>query len=1075
MKTNKVKISLVLLVFGFLFMSNTKAQTLNPPTDLNYTIEDQNDVILFWTQPDISGDSAYLHWDSGENHDSYGFLLGPAEWCAANRWDTSNLAPYDGWEMTKVRFFLVNQPWKLKIKIWVGNNPAEVYSQDVSVDEYEVGVWSEVAITTPFVIDASEEVRVGLYFDMTYSGTVMGLDEGPEVDGYGNWYLWNNTWYKNAAANWNLQVLTVKPSEPVTLHWDNGHKDVNAFGFETSSANYACAAKWDPSHLAPFDGWKIKSMRFYLQYSSPTKVQLKIWEGPTHQEVYSQDVTNFNLDDWSEITLDTPFAIDASKEMYAGIYVEVPGPAHVIGADDGPLIDGYGFWLYYNNNWYTAQEAGMPYNMNLQLNLDNNGKGGEKGLLGYNVYRDNQKLNPEPISPTVYLDENLFNGTYEYYVTAVYDEGESVPSDTISVVVDMPGVYLPDSLALVDLYNQCNGPNWLDQEGWFTLPINEWHGITVDSNRVTKIQLQMNNLIGDLPESIGNLTALKDLYLIGNELTSVPQSIGNLDSLKWFWLNQNPISGIPESIGRLKKMEEFNITQTNVTSLPDSLSYLTNLEFFAMGDNTISALPEHFGNLKKLKYLFMQNNLLETLPDSFGGLESLEYLTLDDNRLISLSPNFGNMSNLMVVTMTNNFVTELPESFGNLNSLFYFNAASNQLKYLPDNFGNLKNLSVLVLSVNALQELPDSFGGLSTADTIWMSYNQLTSLPDNMGDLDDLKNLDIAYNQLVSLPESFGDMASLQKLNLSVNQIEELPSSFVGLNNLVSAFIGVNQIKEIPANINQMQKLQVLNFGDNQISEVPDALGNMPELFALSLAGNNIHELPASMGNPLITTLILDNNYLTDLPSGIYGNIYYFLYIQNNILQFGSIEPLMGNVTYFEYAPQKKFGNDTTLVIEEGMSFDFTLEVTGQFNSYQWYKNGLAMDGQNTNTLHFDAASMNDEGVYSLKVTNSVVDSLTLESNNVVLTIVTDVNDEPALSGKVYPNPVTNGYFNLDLPEYTSVSDVRIMDLTGREMKRFTNLNLHNKLEVEDLVKGLYILKINAVDGRSSSEKIVVR
>jgi hypothetical protein len=327
--------------------------------------------VLFWEQPHNS-DSTYLHWDSGTNHDSYGFLIEGAQWCAANRWDTTNLQPYDGWEIRKLRFYVTTQPYHLKIKIWVGETPVEVYSQEVSSNDYLPNEWSEIELTTPWVIDASEELRMGLYFDMPMPGAVMGLDEGPEVDGYGNWYLYNGTWYKNAAANWNLQSFVVKPVEPVTLHWDNGHEDDNAFGFETNAADYACAAKWDAVHLTSYDGWKIKSMKFYIQNQTPTTVQLKIWEGAERQEVYSQDVTgNIVLNDWTEIDLDTPFEIDASKELYAGIYVDVPGTSHVIGADNGPLIDGYGFWLLYNGQWYTAEEAGMGYNMNLQIMLDN--------------------------------------------------------------------------------------------------------------------------------------------------------------------------------------------------------------------------------------------------------------------------------------------------------------------------------------------------------------------------------------------------------------------------------------------------------------------------------------------------------------------------------------------------------------------------------------------------------------------------------------------------------------------------------------------------------------------------------
>jgi len=56
-----------------------------------------------------------------------------------------------------------------------------------------------------------------------------------------------------------------------------------------------------------------------------------------------------------------------------------------------------------------------------------------RALLGYNVYRDGVIINPTLVTETEYLDENLDTGQYIYYVTAVYDEGESDPTDEVTV------------------------------------------------------------------------------------------------------------------------------------------------------------------------------------------------------------------------------------------------------------------------------------------------------------------------------------------------------------------------------------------------------------------------------------------------------------------------------------------------------------------------------------------------------------------------------------------------------------------------------------------------------------------
>ncbi len=68
-----------------------------------------------------------------------------------------------------------------------------------------------------------------------------------------------------------------------------------------------------------------------------------------------------------------------------------------------------------------------------------------RDLIRYNLYR-NYNIIAVIYHPTTYFnDNNLDNGVYIYYVTAVYDEGESDPSNTVSVVLgDNPSAIIPD-------------------------------------------------------------------------------------------------------------------------------------------------------------------------------------------------------------------------------------------------------------------------------------------------------------------------------------------------------------------------------------------------------------------------------------------------------------------------------------------------------------------------------------------------------------------------------------------------------------------------------------------------------
>src|SRR3954468_9046083 len=96
-------------------------------------------------------------------------------------------------------------------------------------------------------------------------------------------------------------------------------------------------------------------------------------------------------------------------------------------------------------------------------------------------------------------------------------------------------VNVQDSLALVDLYNSTDGPNWGYHLNWLTnSPVSTWSGIyDVTDTRVTYIELGYNKLSGAIPSSIGNLVNLKHLGLSNNQLEApIPSSIGNLANLQ---------------------------------------------------------------------------------------------------------------------------------------------------------------------------------------------------------------------------------------------------------------------------------------------------------------------------------------------------------------------------------------------------------------------------------------------------------------------------------------------------------------------------------------------------------------
>ncbi len=208
-----------------------------------------------------------------------------------------------------------------------------------------------------------------------------------------------------------------------------------------------------------------------------------------------------------------------------------------------------------------------------------------------------------------------------------------------------------DSLALVAIYNSMGGENWNDRTNWLTAePINNWYGINVSNNRVVQIYLGSNNLIGNLPEEIGNLTKLENLVLYGNHIENpLPVSLKNLTSLWEVVLNGNELTGtFPLDLCDMTTLTHINLQHNQLSgSIPAEIGKLTNLIDLHLSYNQFDGnLPVELGSLTKLDGLFLSGNQLSgAIPAEFVNLTGLMNLVLDNNNFDQL-PDLSSLANL---------------------------------------------------------------------------------------------------------------------------------------------------------------------------------------------------------------------------------------------------------------------------------------------------------------------------------------------------------------------------------------------------------------------------------------------
>jgi hypothetical protein len=324
----------------------------------------------------------------------------------------------------------------------------------------------------------------------------------------------------------------------------------------------------------------------------------------------------------------------------------------------------------------------------------------------------------------------------------------------IAIIVFLSGYIYGDipaqeRAALIALYNSTTGDNWPNNDGWKTPPLHTdgfalpgtegtWHGVTVEDNHVTSIDFIDNNLNGTLPSELQNLVYLKNFSLLNNDqLTgNIPPTIGNMTSLQQLYLEHNQLTGgIPVELGNLTNLIYLSLATNQLTgTIPTELSNLINLKTLRLDSNQLTGgIPAVLSNLTQLEELFLLfNQLTGPIPPELGNLTNLRHLYLYNNQLSgSIPSSLGNLSNLTALSLEFNQLTGgIPPELGNLEKLEDLRLRNNNLTNLPGEIGNLINLELLYLNNNKLRgEIPTSLKNLTklSIPSVDIGYNCLYS------------------------------------------------------------------------------------------------------------------------------------------------------------------------------------------------------------------------------------------------------------------------------------------------------------------------------------------------------------
>lgn len=608
----------------------------------------------------------------------------------------------------------------------------------------------------------------------------------------------------------------------------------------------------------------------------------------------------------------------------------------------------------------------------------------------------------------------------------------------ISCLFIVPGklfaqVDIGDSLALVDLYNSTNGPNWNNNTNWLTkMPVSTWDGVYLLDNRVDLLLLGLNNLDGEIPNTIGNLTALTYLNLQVNNLRGeIPVTIEKMQKLTGMDLEFNALTGnIPKEIGNLTSLK-YLILRVNYLSgnIPNEIGNLQNLESIVLGVNELTGdIPVSISNLSKLSYFeIFANHITGNIPVEFGKLDSLAYFFAENNNLTGEIPaEFGDLTNLVLFRVSNNRLSGvIPESFKNLINLYCFDVSGN--KYLtgeiPSFFGNFTGLNYLRFDDNNFTgSIPQTFSNLKSLYEFGVSRNKM------YGEIPML-NFDTAFTNDLSLFDNLFTFDGMEEIAKKYSFAEYAPQGSTPLHKIGDK-LSISAGGTLSNNTYTWYKdgsIIATTTGDSTYTVT--ATGK----YWVHITNSIVTDVSKESRNLILTSDTLD---ITALPVHF---ISFIASLQNNnaMLQWKTAEEQ--NAKQFFVQRSGDGINFTTIASVKANNTGSNINV--------YYYTDLSVQNLNLSKIYYRIQEQDMDGALQTTQVESV-----------------DIN-KLIKAFALYPNPAKD-FIMLSIPQVSSAAFVTVFDMNGKKVfEQKISSSSNQEININKLAAGLY--KVVVVDGNA--------
>lgn len=311
----------------------------------------------------------------------------------------------------------------------------------------------------------------------------------------------------SATTNFNkVSLQWESPTSAIELKWHDGSSYNGMDGKQSDPQKeivFYAGARFTPSELANYAGLQVDSIA-YFEYRNVEKVNIQVYEDGVLKVDTKAPIHKFTKNSWNVVALDAPYTIPSGKTVIFSVkYIYGYNQDLVANTDRYPTRGKGNIYSYDGKKWYDNGVGDFMITAKIKNNAT-------KTPDGYNVYRDNQKINTELVSSNSYTIDNETGGTHIYNVSAVYGSDE-LKSANLQVNVNDFATMAPPASTFTGKTNELSG-----QLQW-TAPLQTANELTwsnkINANSIGGTSTSSPKVWVAQEFDANDLTALKDYQI----------------------------------------------------------------------------------------------------------------------------------------------------------------------------------------------------------------------------------------------------------------------------------------------------------------------------------------------------------------------------------------------------------------------------------------------------------------------------------------------------------------------------------------------------------------------------------